>query len=97
MNLSLRTNALSPLEIFRVGEDRAEVAEALLKLERNYHDVLVLRFRDEMSLEEIARAMNTSLSTTKSRFYRGLGVLKLEIHKVQLSASRTKPVSRTPN
>jgi RNA polymerase sigma-70 factor (ECF subfamily) len=55
----LVSNTLSPFETFQFCEDRAEVAEALSKIGGNYHEVLVLRFQEEMSLEEIARAMHT--------------------------------------
>ena len=48
-------------------EDRAEVAAVLLKLEANYREVLVLRFHEEMSLEEIASVTRAPLSTVKSR------------------------------
>ena len=60
-------------EQFATREDRAEVAEVLLKLEPNYREVLVLRFHDEMSLEEIAGVTHAPLSTVKSRLYRGSG------------------------
>jgi len=69
----------SPLEEFQLREDRAEVAEVLLKLDANYREVLVLRFHEEMSLEEIARVTKAPLSTVKSRLYRGLAALKPEI------------------
>src|SRR5580704_7628755 len=42
----------SPLEQMQSRENCAEVAEVLLKLEPNYREVLVLRFHEEMSLEE---------------------------------------------
>ena len=66
----------SPLEQFAGGEDRAEVAAVLLKLEPNYREVLTLRFHEEMSLEEIASVTRAPLSTVKSRLYRGLAALK---------------------
>ena len=69
----------SPLEQFATREDRAEVAEVLLKLEPNYREVLMLRFHEEMSLEEIATFTNALLSTVKSRLYRGLAALKPEV------------------
>ena len=69
----------SPLEQFATREDRAEVAEVLLKLEPNYREVLILRFHEEMSLEEIASFTNAPLSTVKSRLYRGLAALKPEV------------------
>lgn len=69
----------SPFEQFATREDRAEVAEVLLKLEPNYREVLMLRFHEEMSLEEIASVTRAPLSTVKSRLYRGLAALKPEV------------------
>jgi len=62
---------------------RAEVAEILLKLEPNYREVLVLRFHEELSLEEIAGVTKAPLSTVKSRLYRGLAALKPEIERLR--------------
>ncbi|MCU1322178.1 MAG: polymerase subunit sigma-70 [Acidobacteriaceae bacterium] len=76
----------SPLEQFQSREDSAEVAEVLLKLEPNYREVLMLRFYEELSLEEIAGLTRAPLSTVKSRLYRGLAALKPEVE--QLRASR---------
>jgi RNA polymerase sigma-70 factor (ECF subfamily) len=73
----------SPLDQFAVREDRAEVAEVLLKLEPNYREVLVLRFHEEMSLEEIASFTKAPLSTVKSRLYRGLAALKPEVEHLR--------------
>ena len=73
----------SPLDQFRSREDCAEVAEVLLKLEPGYREVLVLRFHEEMSLDEIARVTNAPLSTVKSRLYRGLAALKPEMERLR--------------
>jgi RNA polymerase sigma-70 factor (ECF subfamily) len=73
----------SPLDEFQIREDRAEVAEVLLKLETNYREVLVLRFHEELSLEEIASVTKAPLSTVKSRLYRGLAALKPEIERLR--------------
>jgi len=73
----------SPLEQMQSHESCAEVAEVLLKLEPNYREVLVLRFHEEMSLEEIASVTRAPLSTVKSRLYRGLAALKPEIHQLR--------------
>jgi RNA polymerase sigma-70 factor (ECF subfamily) len=79
----IATEGPSPLEQFQLREDRAEVAEVLLKLEPNYREVLVLRFHEEMSLEEIAGVTRAPLSTVKSRLYRGLAALKPEIERLR--------------
>lgn len=73
----------SPLEQFATREDRAEVAEVLLRLEPNYREVITLRFHEEMSLDEIASVTRAPLSTVKSRLYRGLAALKPEIEQLR--------------
>src|SRR5271163_1262752 len=75
----------SPLEQFQSREDCAEVGEVLLKLEPNYREVLVLRFYEELSLEEIAGLTRAPLSTVKSRLYRGLAALKPEVEQLRAS------------
>ena len=80
-------SAPSPLEQFQSREDCAEVGEVLLKLESTYSEVLVLRFYEELSLEEIATVTKAPLSTVKSRLYRGLAALKPQME--QLRATRS--------
>ena len=77
----------SPLDQFQSGENCAEISEVLLKLDSNYREVLVLRFYEELSLDEIASVTHAPLSTVKSRLYRGLAALKPEME--QLRASRS--------
>ena len=79
----IATDGPSPLDEFQIREDRAEVAQVLLKLEANYREVLVLRFHEELSLEEIASVTRAPLSTVKSRLYRGLAALKPEIERLR--------------
>jgi RNA polymerase sigma-70 factor, ECF subfamily len=76
----------SPLDQFQSRENCAEVGEVLLKLDSSYREVLVLRFYEELSLDEIATVTRAPLSTVKSRLYRGLAALKPEME--QLRASR---------
>jgi RNA polymerase sigma-70 factor (ECF subfamily) len=73
----------SPLEQFQSREDCAEVGEVLLKLESTYREVLVLRFYEELSLEEIAAVTKSPLSTVKSRLYRGLASLKPQMEQLR--------------
>jgi RNA polymerase sigma-70 factor (ECF subfamily) len=57
-------------------EDREKIAAALLELDTLHREVLVLRFHEELSLEEIAKVTRAPLSTVKSRLYRGLAMIK---------------------
>lgn len=75
----------SPLEQLEERENCAEVGEVLLKLDANYREVLVLRFYEELSLEEIAGVTHAPLSTVKSRLYRGLAALKPEMELLRAS------------
>ncbi len=76
-------NEPSPLQQIQTGEDRAEVNEVLHTLDPHSREVLVLRFFDELSLEEISGITRAPLSTVKSRLYRGLAALKPEIEKLR--------------
>jgi RNA polymerase sigma-70 factor, ECF subfamily len=56
--------------------DRERIAAALLTLDTLHREVLVLRFYEELSLEEIAKVTHAPLSTVKSRLYRGLAMIR---------------------
>jgi RNA polymerase sigma-70 factor, ECF subfamily len=58
------------------GTSRSELAAALATLPANQREIVLMRFLDDMSLEEIAQALNTHLNTVKSRLYRALDVLR---------------------
>jgi RNA polymerase sigma-70 factor (ECF subfamily) len=58
------------------GEEAASVATALAHLPPSYREVLTLRFHEDMELGEIARVVDSPLSTVKSRLYRGLAMLR---------------------
>jgi RNA polymerase sigma-70 factor (ECF subfamily) len=75
----------SPLDQFQSRENCAEVGEVLLRLDSNYREVLVLRFYEELSLDEIASVTRAPLSTVKSRLYRGLAALKPEMERLRAS------------
>ena len=49
---------------------------SLMKIAPYYREVLVLRFHEDLNLEEIAQILSTPISTVKSRLYRGLTALK---------------------
>ncbi|GGA79036.1 RNA polymerase sigma24 factor [Edaphobacter acidisoli] len=82
----------SPLEHFQSRENSAEVGEVLLTLDSTYREVLVLRFYEELSLEEIAGVTRAPLSTVKSRLYRGLAALKPEMEKIRALRSAVEAI-----
>lgn len=76
MSFEIAGDEMSPFERCANLQDRERIAAALMELEPLYREVLVLRFHEEMSLEEIANVTRTPLSTVKSRLYRGLAAIK---------------------
>jgi RNA polymerase sigma-70 factor (ECF subfamily) len=70
------TASLSAFEQAFQGEEAVRVATALAHLPAAYREVLTLRFQEDLELEEIARVVDSPLSTVKSRLYRGLAMLR---------------------
>jgi RNA polymerase sigma-70 factor (ECF subfamily) len=66
----------NPFDRYQSSENAGRVAEALLTLDPLHREVLVLRFHEELSLDEISMVTRAPLSTVKSRLYRGLASLK---------------------
>ena len=74
----------TPFDHFSNYENRERVAAALLELDTLHREVLVLRFHEELSLEEIAKVTKAHLSTLKSRLYRGMAMIKPILERVYL-------------
>jgi RNA polymerase sigma-70 factor (ECF subfamily) len=70
-----------PFDRFANLEDRERIAGALLELDTIYREVLVLRFHEELSLDEIAKMTRAPLSTVKSRLYRGMAAIKPKLER----------------
>jgi len=69
----------TPFDCCSNQEDREHIATAMLQLDALHREVLVLRFHEELSLDEIAKVTSAPLSTVKSRLYRGLAALKVKM------------------
>lgn len=76
MSFEIADDEPSPFDRCANIEDRERIGAALMKLDTLYREVLVLRFHEELSLDEIAKVTRAPLSTVKSRLYRGLASLK---------------------
>jgi RNA polymerase sigma-70 factor (ECF subfamily) len=76
MSFEVAGDEPSPFDHCSNLQDRERIAAALLQLDTLYREVLVLRFHEELSLDEIAKVTCAPLSTVKSRLYRGLAFLK---------------------
>jgi RNA polymerase sigma-70 factor (ECF subfamily) len=72
-----------PFDRMSSVEDREQIASALLQLDTLYREVLVLRFHEDLSLEEISKVTRAPLSTVKSRLYRGMASIKPRLERAQ--------------
>lgn len=84
MNIEVADSHPTPFDNISSTEDREQIATALLELDTLYREVLVLRFHEELTLDEIAKVTRAPLSTVKSRLYRGLAAIKPKIEKAQM-------------
>ena len=66
----------SALQLLVNRENAQAVQLSLSKIPAYYREVLLLRFSEDLGLEEIATVTATPISTVKSRLYRGLAAMK---------------------
>lgn len=78
-----RSKRIVPLEVWQEPEAEAqdtetkiELALCIKRLKPKYRDVIVLKYYEDMSVEEIARALNKPLGTVKTWIKRGLEQLR---------------------
>jgi RNA polymerase sigma-70 factor (ECF subfamily) len=90
MSFEVSDSQPTPFDRFASLEDRERIAEALLELDTLYREVLVLRFHEDMSLQEIASVTRAPLSTVKSRLYRGLAAIKPKLESVPAPRSEAE-------
>jgi len=69
-------NEPSPLRQVLSHETEENVQASLQKIPAIYREVLVLRFQEELQIDEMAGVLSIPLSTVKSRLYRGLEALR---------------------
>lgn len=62
-------------------EDAAKVHSSLKELPFEYREVLMLRFLEQMSYEQISQVLNCKLGTVRSRVYYAKLALKKELEK----------------
>ena len=76
---SLVSSAPSPFELAARTEEAHRIAHTLETLEPIYREALVLRFQEELSLQEMSAVMGVPLTTVSSRIYRGLATLRAQM------------------
>jgi len=66
----------SPFDQAAAMEDKVRIEAALEQLSPIFREVLVLRFQEQLKLEEIAKLVGIPLATVKTRLYRGVMALR---------------------
>ncbi len=84
MSFEVADGEPTPFDCVSNFEDREKIAKALLGLDTMHREVLVLRFYEDLSLEEISRITKSHLSTVKSRLYRGMAMIKPRLESTGL-------------
>jgi RNA polymerase sigma-70 factor, ECF subfamily len=62
-------------EVVQQHEQAERIGAALVSIPAEYRETVVLRFQEELALDEIAAVTGAPLGTVKSRLYRGLNML----------------------
>ena len=71
----------TPFEAAAAGEQSKHVRGILRRLSPDAREVLVLRFQEDMNLDEIAEVVKAPVPTVKSRLYRGLQAFRYQMEK----------------
>lgn len=68
-----------PEELLMTKEESERIQRAMRFLDRKHRTVLVLKYFDELSYDEVAQVLNIPLGTVKSRLNRAIGALRKEL------------------
>jgi RNA polymerase sigma-70 factor (ECF subfamily) len=73
----------SPFTVAARTDDADRLARSLDTLEPVYREALVLRFQEDLSLQEISEIVGAPVSTVASRIYRALATLRPQLEGAQ--------------
>ncbi len=62
-----------------------DIERALEQLPVQYREVIILRFFEDLKIEEVAHVLGLSMSTVKTRLYRALYLLRIDLEKEKLT------------
>jgi len=67
---------LSPDQLHYVDRQARSVRAALLKLKPKYREVVLMKYQEELSYEEVAEILGVSVGTVASRLHRAVKILE---------------------
>jgi RNA polymerase sigma-70 factor (ECF subfamily) len=71
--------ASNPLRVLESNEIRIQLHQAIDQLDANYKILIVMRYHDELSYEEIASLLNLPLGTVKTGLFRAREKLRVAL------------------
>lgn len=80
-DLSPASTAPSPFLLAARSEDAQRLASSMQMLDPDSREALVLRFQEELSLQEISIVADAPVSTIASRIYRALATLRTQLEE----------------
>lgn len=66
-----------------------DLYDAIMKLDSKYRIVIILKFYEDMTIERISEILDENISTVKTRLYKALKKLRLEIDKEDVLDEKT--------
>jgi len=73
--------SLKPEDVFENRVQSNTIREAIQSLPEKYRDVLILRYQEELSYEQIAEALEVPLSTVETRIFRAKKMLREKLDR----------------
>ena len=66
-----------------------DLYDAVMKLDSKYRIVIILKFYEDMTIERISEVSDETISTVKTKLYKALKKLRLEIDKEDMLDEKT--------
>jgi RNA polymerase sigma-70 factor, ECF subfamily len=73
--------SLRPEEVYENRVQAVQIKECIQSLEEKYREVLILRYQEELSYEQIAVALDLPVSTIETRIFRAKKMLREKLEK----------------
>ena len=64
--------------------ENLDLQQALQQLPLQLREVIILRFFEDLKIDEVASILTLPVSTTKSRLYKALKLLKVELEQEEM-------------
>ena len=82
MYSQLQSEDISPVEEVEANELQSYIHQEISELPPKYRSIIMLRYLEEFSLQEISDIMDIPLGTVKTRIHRGREALRKRLRHV---------------